>query len=256
MAITRFAAVALALVVGSLAGCVTEGDRNPMDTRQGRMQARDAYIQLGLGYVQQGNTEQAKVPLKKALELDSSSADAHAALGLVFQAQGETELADQEYRLALREWPRDARILNNYGSFLYEQGRYKDAYERFTQAAEDSLYPERARVFENLGLTALRLNQVDLGKENLEKSLRLDRNQPRALFELAQLAYQTRDYVPSRSYYQAFSQLSPQDARSLLLGIRLAEVFNDRNTAASYALQLKRLYPNSPEYRQLQSEQK
>lgn len=196
------------------------------------------------------------MPLKKALELDSSSADAHAALGLVFQAQGETDLADQEYRLALRERPRDARILNNYGSFLYEQGRYKDAYERFTQAAEDSLYPERARVFENLGLTALRLNQVDLGKENLEKSLRLDRNQPRALFELAQLAYQTRDYVPSRSYYQAFSQLSPQDARSLLLGIRLAEVFNDRNTAASYALQLKRLYPNSPEYRQLQSEQK
>lgn len=62
--------------------------------------------------------------------------------------------------------------------------------------------------------------------------------------------------MPSRSYYQAFSQLSPQDARSLLLGIRLAEVFNDRNTAASYALQLKRLYPNSPEYRQLQSEQK
>ena len=30
MAITRFAAVALALVVGGLAGCVTEGDRNPL----------------------------------------------------------------------------------------------------------------------------------------------------------------------------------------------------------------------------------
>ncbi len=255
MAITRFAACRARLLVGGLAGCVTEGDRNPMDTRQGRMQARDAYIQLGLGYVQQGNTEQAKVPLKKALSwIVQRRRPCRARTGV--PGPGRNRPADQEYRLALRERPHDARILNNYGSFLYEQGRYKDAYERFTQAAEDSLYPERARVFENLGLTALRLNQVDLGKENLEKSLRLDRNQPRALFELAQLAYQTRDYVPSRSYYQAFSQLSPQDARSLLLGIRLAEVFNDRNTAASYALQLKRLYPNSPEYRQLQSEQK
>ena len=150
----------------------------------------------------------------------------------------------------------DSRILNNYGSFLFEQKRYSEAYDRFIEASQDPLYPERSRVFENLGLTALRLNKTELARQYLEKSLRLNSNQPKALLEMAQLSYAAREYVPARGYYEAFSRISPQDARSLLLGIRLAEVFNDRDTAASYTLQLKRLYPASEEYKQLQSEQR
>lgn len=110
---------ALLLLWASLcAGCVLSGDFNPMKTSKGRDEARVAYVQLGLGYLQQGMTERAKVPLKKALELDSSDPDANAALALVFQAEMEPELADQHFRKALSSRPDDARILNNYGSFL------------------------------------------------------------------------------------------------------------------------------------------
>lgn len=63
------AALVFLLAVG-LTGCVTSGDQNPLKTDKGRDEARDAYIQLGLGYLQRGNTEQAKVPLRKALEID------------------------------------------------------------------------------------------------------------------------------------------------------------------------------------------
>ena len=52
----------------------------------------------------------------------------------------------------------------------------------------------------------------------------------------------------------AHTKKSAQNARSLLLGIRLANVFDDRDTAASYGLQLKRLYPASPEYQAYQAE--
>lgn len=151
--------------------------------------------------------------------------------------------------------PQDARILNNYGSFLYEQQRYKEAYERFEQAAADTLYPERSRVFENLGMTAAKLGQRDLARQQLEKALRLNRQQPRALLEMAELSYEDRHYVPARDYYERFSLLSEQNARSLLLGVRLAHVFEDRDKAASYGLQLKRLYPGTPEYQQYLSEQ-
>ena len=86
---------ALLLLMASLcAGCVLSGDYNPMKTSKGRDEARAAYVQLGLGYLQQGMTERAKVPLKKALELDGSDPDANAALGLVFQAEMEPKLAD------------------------------------------------------------------------------------------------------------------------------------------------------------------
>lgn len=107
----RFALVLL--LAGLCSGCVLSGDYNPMRTSKGRDEARVAYVQLGIGYLQQGMTERAKVPLKKALELDDSDPDANAALALVFQAEMEPELADQHFRKALSARPQDARILNN-----------------------------------------------------------------------------------------------------------------------------------------------
>ncbi|RJG10277.1 type IV pilus biogenesis/stability protein PilW [Pseudomonas cavernicola] len=238
-----------------LVGCVSTGNVDPMKTGKGRDQARDAYVQLGIGYLQQGSTEQAKVPLKKALQLDPSNADAHAALALLFQIEMEPELADEHFRKAISERSNDPRFLNNYGSFLFEQGRYKEAFERYQQAAQDNLYPERSRVFENLGMTALKLNKSDEAKKYFERSLRLNKRQPRALLEMAELSFEGKAYVPARDYYESFSALSEQNSRSLLLGSRLANIFEDRDKAASLGLQLKRLYPGTPEYQQYLSEQ-
>ncbi len=226
-----------------------------MRTSEGRNEARDAYIQLGIGYLQQGEAARAKNPLRKALELDPNSADAHAALALVFQTEMENKLADEHYRKALASH-RDARILNNYGSFLFEQKRYDEALQRFSQAAEDNLYPERSRVFQNMGMTALQLGQREQAETYFTRALRLDSRQPRALLELAMLAYEDKQYVPAKRYYDSFSRLSEQNARSLLLGIRLANIHQDRDHAASLALQLKRLYPGTAEYQQFVSEQR
>ncbi|MDM8347455.1 type IV pilus biogenesis/stability protein PilW [Pseudomonas sp. sp1636] len=243
------------LIASLLAGCVSTGDIDPMRTDKGRDQARDAYIQLGIGYLQQGAGERAKVPLKKALDLDPSSADAHAALALVFQQEMEYKLADEHYREALSQRRGDARLLNNYAGFLFEQKRYQEAFSSYQQASQDNLYPERSRVFENLGLTAMKLNRREQAKAYFERSLRLNSRQPRALLEMAVLSYEDKQYVPARGYYDSYSLLAEQNARSLLLGARLASIFEDRDTAASLGLQLKRLYPGTPEYQQYRSEQ-
>lgn len=131
----------LLLFTGLVAGCVSSGHDSPLRTDKGRDEARVAYVQLGLGYLRQGMSEQAKVPLKKALELDADDADANAALALVFQAQAEPELADRYFHKALASRPADPRLLNNYGSFLFEQQRYDLASRYFQQAAADTLYP-------------------------------------------------------------------------------------------------------------------
>ncbi|MDH1340268.1 type IV pilus biogenesis/stability protein PilW [Pseudomonas oleovorans] len=244
----------LLLVVSLLAGCVTTGDVDPMRTAKGRDEARDAYVQLGIAYIQQGDTQRAKVPLKNALDLDSSNADAHAALAMAFQLEMEPKLADEHFRKALSRRPKDAR-LNNYGGFLFEQKRYQEAMSTYLKAAEDNLYPERSRVFENLGMTALQLGQREQAKEYFQRALRLSSRQPRALLEMAVMSYEDKEYVPARRYYDSYSEMAPQNARSLLLGARLAEVFEDRDKAASLGLQLRRLYPASQEYQQFVSGQ-
>lgn len=244
------------LTLSLLAGCVSGGAGEPLASRQGREEAGRAYVQLGLGYLQQGLTGQAKAPLVKALALDGNDADAHAALALVFQAEGEPALAETHFRKALSARPGDTRIRNNYGSFLYAQGQFRQAQQMFRQAAADTLYPERSRVYENLGLVALTLGHREQAREYLGKALQLDPRQPKALLEMAELSYENRHYVPARDYYDRFSQLSDANARSLLLGSRLARAFDEPGTVAELGQQLQRLYPGTPEYQQYLSEQR
>ena len=243
-------------VVCLLAGCVrTGGAVDPLSTEKGRETARDAYIQLGIGQLQQGSTEKAKDPLRKALELDPSSAEAHAILALVFQQEMEPKLADEHYRKAIALSKGEARLHNNYGSFLFEQKEYAKAAEQFAIASKDTLYSERSRVFENLGMTSLQLGQREEAKKYFTRALRMNSSRPIALLSMAQISYAEGQYVPAQSYYQNFSKQSRQSPESLLLGIRLAKVFEDRDQAASLGLQLKRLYPGTPEYKQYLSEQ-
>ncbi|MEE1923177.1 type IV pilus biogenesis/stability protein PilW [Pseudomonas sp. 148P] len=252
---TLRAALPLVLLTTLLCGCVSSGGSASQVGGKARDEARQAYVQLGLGYLQQGQVERAKIPLKKALELGASDAQANAALAMVFQREGETELADAHFRKALSAQPHDARIRNNYGSFLFANGQYAQAQQMFRQASADTLYPERSRVFENLGLTALKLGQRDQAREYLEKALRLNQQQPKALLEMAEMSYEDRHYVPARDFYDRHGRLSEPSARSLLLGSRLATVFEERTKALELGLQLQRLYPGTPEYQQYLSEQ-
>lgn len=241
--------VAIGMLAVLLSGCVTTTDQPRRQTNP--TEARDAYIQLGLGYLQNGETERAKGPLREALKLDARSEDANVALAQVFWQEGEAKSAEQHFRSALASAPNSSRILNNYGAFLMEQKRYSEALEYFQKASEDTFYSERSRVFENLGLAYQRLDQPEQAKASFERALRLNSRQPMALLEMARIEFDSQNYVPAWQYYLGFTQLSSQDASSLWLGVQLARRFSDHNRAASYALQLRRLYPATPEARAL-----
>ncbi len=242
----RMMIAATLLTALALTGCVTTSDQ-PQKSKPDPDAGRDAYIQLGLGYLQEGETESAKAPLSEALKLDPRSAAAHLALAMVFQQEGETASAEKHYQDALASAPDTPRILNNYGVFLLSEERYQEALSYFEKAARDTLYGERSRVFENIGLTYQRMDQPEQAKASFERALRLNSRQPLALLEMARIEFNEQNYVPAWDYYRSFTQISGQNADSLWLGIQLARRFEDHNRAASYALQLRRLYPASPE---------
>lgn len=250
----RRSAIVLSLVA-LLSGCMVSSTRDPLRHAEGREAAAAAYVQLGLGYLQQGRSEQAREPLRQALVLDPASAEAHAALALVFQQEGEVALAERHYRQALN-LQRSTRLLNNYAGFLYQRQRYAEAAALFSEAAADPLYAERSRVFESLGLTALRRERPGEAREHFERSLRLNPRQPRVLLEIAELAYATRDYAGARGYYERLVGLEAHpSARRLLLATRLARLFDDESEVMRQVRQLQRLYPDSPEHQRYLSEQ-
>lgn len=238
-----------------LSGCVVSAPQGPLSTEEGRRAAVNAYVALGVGYLQKGQSAQAKIPLQKALSLDNHDADANAALALVFQSEQENTLAEQYFKRALAE-KNSARIQNNYGSFLYAQGRYAEAQAHFEQAAADALYSGRAGAYTNVGLTALKLNDPTLAQASFSKAIALDPQQAETLLKAAEVAFNAGQFEAARGYYLQLNALKGvSDARSLLLGYRLARHFHEPNLAADSAARLQRLYPSSPEYRQYLSEQ-
>jgi type IV pilus assembly protein PilF len=244
--------VILCALLGALVcitGCTTTvvGDLGPQPgTTEERV---EAHLALARGYLEKRDLERARGPLESALEIDPRSPDAHVLLAIIYQAQGEdAHMVERQYKVALRYAPDSSQALNNYGTFLFAQGRYEDARTELKKAVADPNYAGRAHAYENLGLCQLRLGETDAAELSFQRSLRLSSAAIRANLELAHIYFDAGDNPAAARYYAAFSESTQQTARSLWLGVRLARTLDDQDTAASYGLALRNLYPGSEEY--------
>jgi type IV pilus assembly protein PilF len=234
----------------TVTGCVTEGvtSHQPAD----RTKQLQTLVDLGVGYLQNGEYARAKEHLNKALELDSRSALAHNTLALVFQAEQEFVAAEEHFRAAIKNDPKFTRSHNNYGAFLFDRKRYDEAIQHLKIASEDRYYAGRAAVFENLGVCYARQGDAKDAEDSFVRSVALNPSQARALIELSEIRFGQQRFVESRELYQRFLALSQHSSRSLLLCVRLARVFDNSNDAASCAIALRNIFPSSEEFKQYQ----
>lgn len=233
-----------------LSGCVTETHRvgRPVDLEK----SLQAHVDLGLGYMAQGNLARAKEKLNRAMEIDPNAATVHNAYALLFQLENETEIAEQHFLRAIRLDPKYSAARNNFGAFLFSEGRYKEAIEQLEVGAQDPFYRSRSQVFENLGVCYLKTGDKKSAKEAFDHATSLNPRQTRSILELAELAYEQQDYSQAQNLYKRYLAISEQSARSLWLGIRVAQIFQKNDELASYALMLKNIFPASLEYKMYQ----
>lgn len=236
-----------------LSGCVTTG----MPKRQeiNLEQAVQTHVQLGLRYLQRGDSrEAARLHFNKALELGRRNPEAHHGLAILYQVDGEMDVAESHFKKALRYGDNFSQAHTNYGSFLYQQKRYQEALKQFEQAASDLTYNRRSYALTNYGRTAIRLGMEEEAEKAFTRALALDGDLPQALLELAELKYNTGAYSQAKHYLDRYSTDNRHIPQSLWLGIRIEKVFGNRDKERSYALALKNLYPYSAEtlkYRQM-----
>lgn len=244
--------VALLVITGLLlAGCVTETTGPQLKPASPEKQLQ-TLVDLGIGYIRNGEYARAKDNLNRALRIDSDSPRVHNAFGLVFQLEGETELADRHFRQATAD-KSFTRAFNNYGAFLFAQRRYREAIEQLKVAANDQFYENRPQVYENLGVAYAQLGEMDNAEDSFIRATKLNPTQGRALLELADIRYKQQNYVEARDYYQRYVNSSSQSARSLSLCVRLARIFKDENSEASCSLTLRNIFPASDEAKMLEA---
>ncbi|MBV1877202.1 MAG: type IV pilus biogenesis/stability protein PilW [Pseudomonadales bacterium] len=241
--------VFLTVMFTLLAACVTE-TTGPVKKPIDRAKQLETLVKLGLGYIQNGEYARAKDNLTRALAIDPKSAEALSAFGLVFAREGEIDLAELYFKRAVAAAPNFTAARNNYGAFLYAQNRYSEAVEQLSVASADRLYKRRAQVFENLGVSYMRLGHAAEARAALLRSIQLNPGQSRALLELAEIQLAERDYVQARAFYRRHLKISSQSARSLWVCIRVARIFDSEDQEASCALTLSRFFPGTAEFEQ------
>lgn len=238
-----------------LSGCASVVVEDSSSRKTDPLAAARDRVALAAEYIRKGEDDKALGYLQLALKSDPESAEAHNLMGVVLERDGAIKAANREFRKAIRLRDGYSQAHNNYGSFLFRQQRYKEAMKQFEAAAEDITYNRRAQAFESNGRCAWMLGDKKKAEQAFSRGLSLDANLPMATLLMGEILFEQKNYDAARNLYKRYLQITsdtPQSAQSLWLGIRLERRFGDKDALASYELALKRLYPDSPEYKQYQ----
>jgi type IV pilus assembly protein PilF len=210
--------------------------------------AAEANATLGLRYMQQGNYEVAMKKLQKAIKFDRKYAPAHHYLGELYRRLERYEDAEEHYRDALDYTKEeDYQLYNNYGIFLCSQGRYEEGEKQLLHVLQNPVYPQRAQVYENLGLCAEKIPNLERAEEYLRNALKMNPKLPSSLLAMARLNFTHGNYLSTRAYLQRYLAIARHNPQTLWLGIRTERLLGNSNAVDSYGLLLKSTFPDSKE---------
>lgn len=210
-----------------------------------------AHTDLGSLYFQNGNLIIALEELTLAAAIDPEYAAAFSTRGLVLFHVKEFESAEKDFQRALSLEERNPEINNNYGWFLCHTGRGKESMTYFERAFRNPLYQTPGVAYMNAGACYTKLGDLERAEDLLRRSLRLMPDNPQALYYLAEVSYQRGNLDAAKKHLtEAVRQIDPGPEMLWLL-LRVERRLGNQSDEQSLAAQLRRKYPDSPEYQEL-----
>jgi type IV pilus assembly protein PilF len=190
--------------------------------------------------------------LRAATEADASYAPAYGLYGLVYQELKENAFAQDNFERGLRLAPNDPEINHYYGRFLCQNGQPQEGIKHFMQAVKNPLYQAPWRSYSAAGVCSLQQNNVKDAENFFQLALKLDPDEPASLLKLGEIRYRQGQIDDARKLLARHNKLVSPSAESLWLALRIERRLGERVAEQSYANQLRRRFPGSPEYQALQ----
>ncbi len=251
----RLAAIFCGLL--ALAGCAS--DKSPSvetgtivgEVDDPRNRAR-VHTELAGAYYARGGMAIALQELRTATSADSNYAPAHSMLGLVYMELKENQLAESSFERAISLSPNDPDINHNYGWFLCNSGREKESIKLFVQALRNPLYPTPWRSYSAAGVCSLKGGNPKDAEEFFQRALKLEPDDPSSLIRLGEIRYRQNNIDEARRLVSRYNKLISPTAESLWLALRIERRLGERVAEQAFAIQLRRRFPGSAEYRALQ----
>jgi type IV pilus assembly protein PilF len=233
------------LLIALLSSCVSQST-NPYNTDTTATNQARAHTELGAAYFQEGKFEIALEEFNIAIRNDPDYALAYNGIGLVNSALGENAKADAAFKKSLQLKPNSSESHNNYGNFLCKTGRYEESIKHFLEAVKNPLYETPHLAYANAGICSIRKKDFVNAERYLTTSLQLQPLMHPAAYHLANLQFNRGDAKTALSTLQNTLVAAPSP-EVLWLGIKIERVLGNKDNEASYAIQLRKQYPNAAE---------
>ncbi len=191
-------------------------------------------MQLGLGYLKQGERSRAKRKLLTAYEQEPKSPDVNAALGYYYEQSSEIDEARKYYLKAISLSSNAGAQLNNYGTFLCRQGDYKGAETYFLRAVKDMQYVNTAAAYENAGLCSMAMPDMNKAKVYFTHALKHDPSRRESLLELVKIDSKIGLDTEALHQLQKYPELVLTDKEFLELAKEIALKTGDQKLANQY----------------------
>ncbi|MBI3902849.1 MAG: type IV pilus biogenesis/stability protein PilW [Nitrosomonadales bacterium] len=234
--------VGIGMAVLLLAGCVSQGGVT-------RSQASaKVHTELAALYYERAQLGIALDELRQAMTAEPDYAPAYNVRGLVHMALREDKEAEEDFQHSLSLDNINSEARNNYGWFLCQRGRAHESVKQFLAALKNPLYSTPEKAYLNAGVCSQKAGEMKDAEEFLQKALLLKPEMPEPMLGLAELSFANGDYVTAKSYFTRFAQSNaPITAENLWLAVRIERKLGDRNAEDSYALQLRKRFPDARE---------
>ena len=204
-------------------------------------------MQLAIGYYQQGQFSVALDEIKQALQIDPDYSDAYSVRALIYMDMGETALARDNFQRAMKLAPNNPDLSNNYGWFLCQNGQEKQSIAYFEAALKSRAYQSPVKALNNAGACSLKLKELVAAERYLTEAFRQEPANLDTNANLAKLHFARGDYQQARSYISRATKADPVSADVLWTAIKVERKLDNRPAENSFAIQLRRRHPNSPE---------
>lgn len=198
-------------------------------------------VKMGVAYFERNDFDTALEKLKRALAHNPKLAIAHSAIATVYAAMNAQVDAERHYELSVRYAPNDPTILNNYGTFLCQQGKPLEAVKYYQQTLANPFYKTPETVHENIGVCLMKAEDHDQAELHFRQALASNPNSTISLYNMVIVSAGKGESMKARAFIQRLEGLTVLDERVLKVAYQVEKKMGNERAAQAYLAQLRKL---------------
>jgi type IV pilus assembly protein PilF len=228
-----------------LLGCAGKEIKPPAD--KASVDTAEVNVKAAVQYLQEGNPQQALSKVLVALNDNPEYVPAYSVAGRIYESYGQPKLAEKYLRRAIELAPQSASGYLDYGKFLCNQQRFKEAEENFLIATTRKEDRAAEVGYTNAGLCAMKIPDLDRSAQYFRAALEANPKMAVPYYQLARINFEKQRYPQAQRYLQSFAFYGDHTPKSLWLGISIERALGNTQKRQQYMKLLRDRFPNSEE---------